>query len=176
MSDHKQKQPRKNNTSRKDSKKSKRFLEELSWLLDTYSDVDFRALAQFAELLDDRPNFEIDQLRHLIASDSNKQLLVGLLPGMFTDRTLFPTNEDIADFSREALNVRIPRWTKKSKFELIGHIVCHTATANDKRLTKLARALSYIAVGDVRLRNLIAHGRRQKKNWNEIIQDIVNRY
>ena len=89
---------------------------------------------------------------------------------MFTERKLFDSNEEIADFAETTLGVTIPRWAKKSKHELIGHIVCNAASLNDRGLEKLVKALSLLSSGDNRARNLVSSRKKEHLNWNEIIQ------
>lgn len=161
-------------TRKLDERKAIHFLEELSWILDRYSDVDFRSLGRMLE----KETFRASQFQMEFndrSSDApNKSVLVGLLPGMFIDELLFASNEDVAEFAETVLNVRIPSWEKKSKFELVGHIVCHTAAANDEKLSKIATALKLVSAGDKKTKSIMAKGRQQKKSWNEIIQRIID--
>lgn len=162
---------RKRQVSRKlDERKAVRFLEEFSWLLDRYADVDLRRLARLLE----RPRLDqISELKDFVPRNPNQLLLVGVLPGMFTDENLFPSNEDIAEFAEKVLDLRLLRWTKKSKFELIGLIVCNLTSADDEKLSRVANALRLIASGDTRARHVITRGRLNRKGWNEIIQELI---
>lgn len=157
-----------------------RFIEELSWLLDRYGDVDLRATSRELLQINKSPAptgknaVTPSAFEGFAPSNPNKMVLVGVLPGMFTDETLFPSNEDIAEFAENVLEVRIPRWDKKSKFELIGHIACNTSIADDAKLCQIASALKRMSTNDTQAKNIIETGRREKKNWNEIIQQLID--
>lgn len=163
----------------KNEKKLLQFLEELSWLLERNSDINFRNISrnvndlltsrrQSSFILDNSSTSEV--LKELEPTNPNKLLLVGILPLIFTDEKLFQSNEDIADFAICVLDVQIPGWNKRSKFELIGHIVCHTAIANEKKLGDIASVLKKISENEKRTKRFILQKRIEKKNWNEIIQ------
>jgi hypothetical protein len=115
------KEPIKKRSSRRDVGRVLRFLEELSWLLDTYNDLDFRALGDLRNTMVHLQPSSINRLERYVPHNPNIMYLVGTLPELFTDTTLFPSNEDIAEFATVALHVEIPRWHKKSKFELERH-------------------------------------------------------
>lgn len=157
-----------------------RFLEELSWLFDRYGDVDlktaskeFEGFVKSAESVS-KASIASSALQEFAPSNPNKMILVGVLPGMFTDENLFSSNEDIADFAEKVLGVKIPRWDKKSKFELIGHITCNTSIADDDKLRQIATALKRMGSNDSHAKNIIQKGRLEKKNWNEIIQQLID--
>lgn len=89
------------------------------------------------------------------------------------DETLFPTNEDVAQFAESVMALRIPRYGKKSKYEIIGHIVCETDALNDQKLAKLVSALAALADGDDRTKRLIRERKEQQFEWNAIIQELA---
>ena len=49
--------------------------------------------------------------------------LVGSMPIILADTDLFPSNEHIAKFANEALEIPISRWEKRSRYEMIGMLV-----------------------------------------------------
>ena len=53
----------------------------------------------------------------------NISALVGCLPNLFLDLDLFKTNADIAEFADAVLKIKISRFEKKSRFEIIGIVV-----------------------------------------------------
>lgn len=106
------------------------------------------------------------------SSNPNKQFLVGALPRVFMDEGLFPTNEDIAQFADAVMELHIPRFAKKSKYEIIGHVVCETDKLNDARLTKLVAALGALAEGDDRAKKLVHQRKAEQFGWNAIIQEL----
>lgn len=164
-------QPRRRPTKRSDPKALFRFIEELSWLLSSYDGTDFKALAKLSDEYMGATSLR-NSLTHR-TGNGREDALVGVIPGILVDETLFPTNEDIADFASSLLDISIPRWQKKSKYELIGHIVCHTHLAPPIRRRKLAEALeSLVADRDILTRQ-IAKQRQGGASWNEVIQSLV---
>jgi hypothetical protein len=150
------------------------FLEELSWLLSSYSDINLTAGVRN---LRNRILHEFDAAAAVGSYESpnpNKQFLVGVLPRVLNDEALFPTNEDIAEFANSVMKVRIPRYHKKSKYELIGHIVCQTNDLDEKGLSKLVHALSILTGGDEKVRRLIKQRKDQNFGWNAIIQELAS--
>ena len=160
---------------RREIQKIEKFLRELGWLLTEYKDVNFRRIPDFVVRRgDDYLAVDVKTLHRFASSNTNKQLLVGILPRMFTDDKLFPNNEDIADFALNVLGTRIPRWQKKSRYELIGHVLCVTAQADDEKLAKVAGALSSRVADETRYKNIMMAGRLQQKSWKEIIQQLID--
>lgn len=161
---------RKKPSKRTDPKAFRRFLQEFSWLMSTYDDLDFRALGEVSEVIGSvhSPSFLSSRTDRPAAA----AMLVGSLPDLFTDETLFPTNEDIADFARFALGVVIPRWSKKSKYEIIGHVVCHTSVAGEERLAQVVEAMRKITDNREHARALISRNKERGLTWNELIQQL----
>lgn len=154
----------------KDPRAFKRFLEELSWLLESHSNLDFRSLGANVEVISETErNFN----RH-VPRNPNIRFLVGALPTVFSDDRYFPTNEDLAEFASQALNLPVPRWEKRSRYELIGLIVCETVKLNDDRLARLVNALSRITSEDPNAQAIFQSRREEKLSWNEIIQRLTH--
>lgn len=154
----------------KDPRAIKRFLEELSWLLESHSNLDFRALGENIEFIGDTErNFS----RH-VPKNPNIRFLVGILPAIFSNEHYFPTNEDLKDFSSEALSLPVSRWEKRSRYELIGLIVCETVKLNDDRLARLVAALSRITTDDPNAQEILQSRKAQKLSWNEVIQKLTH--
>ena len=91
------------------------------------------------------------------------------------DESIFPSNEDIAEFSETALKITIPRWQKKAKFELVGHIVCHAVKLDDLQVANLVRALTLIVDGENAARQILTSRKEQGLSWNEVIQNLLAR-
>lgn len=154
-----------------DPRTVRKFLEELSWVLSTYSNLDFRAIPELVQ-----SSFaakESVNLRHYASKNPNVHFLVGALPVIFADDRLFPSNEDIAEFAMGALSLPISRWEKRSRYELIGLIACETAKLNDAGLTRLVGALSRLTAGDTQARDLMEERRAKKMSWSEMIQRLT---
>jgi hypothetical protein len=159
--------------TRQDSNKASRFLEELSWLLQTYSDIDLKAVSR---ALGDstRQRSVPGSFTSFASPNPNIHFLVGILPLVLRDPTLFATNGAIADFAMSALGLDWERrWEKKSRFELIGEIVCSTIDLNDHELSKLVAALSILADGSTVAKKIVRDAQVSKRGWNEIIQLLV---
>jgi hypothetical protein len=156
---------------RADPRTLARFVEELSWLLSSYDELDYKALGDLSS------NFAEFSRHSTVASRSQRsktaQMLVGVLPSFFLDTEIFPTNEDIIEFSQIALGISIPRWQKKSKNELIGHIVCHTDQASPERLSRVMAALDEALSERGSARNKLASERQSGRSWNEVIQSML---
>ena len=143
----------------------------MSWLLSSYDELDFKALGQLSASFAEAARHSSVISRSTRSKTS--QELVGVLPSFFLDVELFPTNEDIVEFSQMVLGIGIPRWQKKSKHELIGHIVCHTDNASPEKLTRVVAALdeAWNERGTARRRLTIE--RQSGRNWNEVIQSLL---
>lgn len=142
-----------------------RFLEEFSWLLQSYSNLDFRALENLRIGLPRERNVGPE-------NNGNVHFLVGTLPIIFNDLRYFPTNEDIVEFANGALGLDIGRWEKRSRYELIGLIVCETAKLNNPQLDLLVEALSRITSDDVSAQRILVDRKANSLSWNELIQRL----
>jgi hypothetical protein len=163
--------PRKRPSRRFDERSASRFVEELSWLLSAYSDLDFKTLQKMS--FGRERAFAPDLFQKFAPKNPNVVYLVGILPGLFMDESLFASNEDIAEFSFTALGIPIPRWQKKAKFELVGHIVCHAVNLDDRRVAGLVRALTHIIDGEGDARQLLKSRKERGMTWNEVIQNLL---
>ncbi|MDP3821706.1 MAG: hypothetical protein Q8R33_09535 [Burkholderiales bacterium] len=158
---------------RTESAKLFRFLEELSWLMKTYGDIDLKALARSLEESSKKHALS-EGVSSFASPNANIQFLVGVLPLVLRDPTLFPSNGTIADFAMNALGLDWERrWEKKSRFELIGEIVCSTIDLNDGELSRLVRALTVLADGSNTAKKIVRDAQVSKRGWNEIIQLLV---
>jgi len=167
--------------TRRTSKRSEtrtllKFVEELSWLLSSYDDLDFRALGNLGNDLT-RSHKAAENLQNHLAHKRlpTTRLLVGTLPGLLQDDGLFPSNEDIVEFSSMTLGISIPRWQKKSKYELIGHIVCHTDSADQRSLDILVQVLESIMSDKGDIKRNLEQQRKSGLSWNEVIQNLLEK-
>ena len=103
----------------------------------------------------------------------NIHFLVGILPLVLRDESIFATNGAISEFAMTALGMSMVRWEKKSRFELIGEIVCNTVDLDDSELSKLVEALSVLANGDAIARKIVRDAQVSRRGWNEIIQTLI---
>ena len=145
------------------------FIEEFAWLLDANKMVDIKALP--ALLRENIPSL-LEGTGKYASPNPNKHFLIGVLPRLFQDLALFPTNEDIADFARSVLHIAVPRSEKRSKYELIGLIVCSTNGLNDEKLSYLVTALQKITNSEEKINQIIEARKNQTMSWNDAIEQI----
>lgn len=159
-------------SARLDAVKTTRFLEELSWLFQSHHDIDLKAISR--ALADAATQRTVRQGFSSFASPNpNIHFLVGILPLVLRDESIFATNGAIAEFAISALGMDMVRWEKKSRFELIGEIVCNAIDLDDSELSKLVEALSVLAGGDAVARKIVRDAQVSRSGWNEIIQTLL---
>lgn len=171
--------PSQRNTKKKsrDEQTIHRFIEELSWVLASYENLDFKALPELVQVARHRVNVGDEARKGMVgyvSPNPNTHFLVGVLPRMLNDDSVFASNEDIAAFSRDVLDVTVPRWEKKSKYEIIGHIVCNIYGLDDRALENLVRALSKLVSGDKKAEQIFRKEKAQRTSWNEVIRLLSN--
>src|SRR4051812_46315694 len=89
----------------RDEKRAMAFLEEFAWLLSSYPRLDFRVLPGVLRGNIASGSAARTAVGGYASSNPNKQFLVGALPRVLTDETLFPTNEDIAQFAQSVMDL-----------------------------------------------------------------------
>lgn len=174
MSDERRRRPPSKAEKIRDPRTMTKFLEELSWVLNSYSNVDFRAIPDFIRHGNGDGVSRPRELETYVSKNPNIHFLVGVLPVIFSNERIFPSNEHIAEFGNAALGLQISRWDKRSRYELIGLIVCETVRLDDSRLSTLVKALQKIAAEDPHAQNLIQNTSSRKVNWNEVIQRLTS--
>lgn len=155
------------------------FLEQLTWLIESKGrrlDLDF--LRQLLMDYEDRSGFE-DKLspsvrkfaKNYIAENPDKHFLVGALPSLLQDEKLFPSNKDIAEFSGQFMGIPVSRFEKRSRYEMIGLVVCAVNDLSKTALNRIATRLSSL-VGNERLLFEIAEekARNAMFSWNDVIR------
>jgi hypothetical protein len=158
----------------RDSRKATSFLEELTWLLSSYSNLDFKSLPGVLTGASQANALAKTALNSYTSNNPNKHFLVGALPRVLIDESIFPTNEDIAQFALTVMDVRVSRYEKKSKYEIIGHLVCETDRLDDRKLAKLVSALARLTNGGDKTRTMVKNLKAQNFGWNEIIQQLAS--
>lgn len=159
-----------------DERTIRQFIEELSWVLSTYSNLDFRALPKILENNSPK-NYEVAQsINDYISPNHNIHFFVGVLPNILNNKAIFPTKEKIAYFADEALDVDISKWNNKTKYEMIGQIVCMINTLNDEKLANVITALTKLISGNESAKKwLKTESETQQRNWNEVIRQLYDR-
>lgn len=107
------------------------------------------------------------------SKDANKHFLIGVLPRLFQDRSLFPQNEDIVDFAASALRLNMSRSEKRSRYEIIGKVICETDALDEQQLTDLVKALEIISGNSDKLELMAEKKKSGSFSWNETIQELI---
>jgi hypothetical protein len=173
MSEKSLKEPHTAAERNRETMKTRRFLEELAWLFKTYSSLEPSFIAKVLTSSVSENATATYAVGKYASANPNKQFLVGALPKVFMDEMLFPTNEHIAQFAESVMELQIPRYSKKSKYEIIGHIVCETDALNDQKLEKLVSALGSLADADDRTKRFVRDRIAHNFEWNAIIQELA---
>ena len=160
--------------SKKDILKAKRLLEELTWFLSNYGVSDIKKAIGAIDKLSGEAELDFKSIKQYESPNPNKHFLTGVLPNLFTDTSIFASNEDIAKFSEQVLKLSIPRADKKSKFELIGRVVCEINMLNDSDLQKLGDALIKLLGSELAKEKIRLNKKDDTFSWNLVIQELVN--
>jgi len=152
-----------------------RFIEELSWLFETNKNLDLKkALIELENVVNDS-NAVQNLAKEYQSPNPNKHFLIGVLPKLFQDIRLFPVNESIAKFAKEVLEIKVSRYEKRSKYELIGMIVCKTEELSDSKLENLVAALTQITGNDEKIQAIQKERETINFSWNETIQKLTSK-
>ena len=161
-----------NNINKKKVQQAINFIEELSWLINSKNTLDLKEIPALLRSLTIENTSGI--AKKYSSKNQNKNALVGVLPNLFLDTELFAVNADIAEFSKTILKIEIPRFDKKSRFEIIGLIVCEVPKLNDNDLEVLVNAIEKLT-GDIdKLKKLRAEKQKANFSWNQTIQELNN--
>lgn len=113
--------------------------------------------------------------RHYESQDPNKHFLIGVLPRLFQDKALFPLNDDIVEFAISALGIFISRSSRKrSRYEIIGNVICEADTLDEQKLTSLVKALEKLVGNKEMLNKTIERKKQGDFSWNETIQELLS--
>ncbi|MEH6740923.1 MAG: hypothetical protein V7695_20610 [Sulfitobacter sp.] len=158
---------------RSDPRELSRFVEELSWFLKSFDDLDYNALSNFSHEMNAMISSS-QKLRENASIDGKTAVLVGVLPDFLMDNTLFPNIEGIVEFSAAALGLSIGRWQKKSRYEIIGQIVCHTNDASLERVNRLSDLIEEMLDNKTSVRKSIVRNREIGHSWSEVISSLYD--
>lgn len=164
---------KKDQLAKADLQKASMALDDLVW---TMQKVDIDQLKDAAEAL--RSSLTRDVPTSSVAksyrsSNPNKHFLIGVLPRLFQDKALFPQNEDIADFAATILRLEMSRTEKRSRYEIIGKVVCETDSLNEMNLSLLVEALEKLVEDKDKLAQMAAKKRAGSFSWNETLQELL---
>lgn len=149
------------------------LIEELSWLLDSNKNI---SLKDIAEIIRQQSNSGSSISGSVVSkythSNPNKQFLVGALPSLLQDNSLFKSNSEMLDFAEDVLRLSPSRAAKRSRTEYIGWIVCEVSNLNDKDLESLVQTLSAIVGDENKIKKMKAAKKEPNFSWNTTIQKL----
>ena len=159
-----------NNT---DLKKLINFIEELSWVLKSYKDLEVNELLNEIKLNQEIRNSLVHN-KNLSHGYDDKSRLIGILPGLLNDKKLFSLNSDLIEFAESAFEINITRPEKRSRYEIIGLIIMELFESKNTKVLGITDSIQKLA-NNTRLKNKL----RRKKNssnfsWNKAIREITN--
>lgn len=150
------------------------FIEELSWLVDSKKNLKLSEIPTLLRAKLDSQERASGSTDKYVSPNPNIHYLIGTLPRLFQDTKLFSSNEEIADFAKEVLKINITRVEKRSKYELIGLIVCETDMLDDKKLDNLVKSLGIITGSREKIKTLANEKSTIGFSWNETIRKLTN--
>lgn len=154
-------------------KRASMTLEDLAFLLKQLKVESLFEAAEALALLSRSASIGGEKLERR-PGDPNKHYLIGALPRLLQDKILFPQNEDIVDFAAAALGLEMSRSEKRSRYEIIGKVICETDGLSGRELGRLVRALER-AVGDTGYFDELRKRKRSADfSWNETIQLLAD--
>ncbi|MBL8309007.1 MAG: hypothetical protein JNL19_01155 [Burkholderiales bacterium] len=151
------------------------LLQELVWALQSRESSDLLSgvshLRQLA-MKDRTERRAHDKRLPVHARQRDLKALVGSMPLVLADAELFPSNEDIAKFAVEALQISIARWEKRSRYEMIGMLVMESMNASPQRLREVGRLLNKISDESESMAQIKLNSRQTGFTWNEAIRSL----
>lgn len=161
-----------NKKTKKDFEKSINFLEDLCWLLDSGKKNNYNEIIKIIKDIKSNQNFSVVNANHF---ENKADTLIGILPKLLTDTTLFDTNRALAQFSNEILGIDILNWHKRSRNEMIGVIICKVQASPEVRNGISAYLLSDILENKEKIKKLQKETENSNNQflWNDAIHKIV---
>ena len=161
------------NVTKKDIHELFNFMEELSWIMSRYNSIDIKNRKDdLYKYLIEKNDFStsFDNLTRYKHENSNKNYLVGTLPKFFQDREIFEKNSDLSDFG-DFLGIRLKNPDKKSRYEIIGAMLCAISEMDENSLDKLVNAIDKI-MHDEKILAKIKSDKTEKYDWNSVIRSL----
>lgn len=149
------------------------FIEELSWLLDSKRKLKLSDIPGILRSQIQDNNTAASAANKYASPNPNIHYLIGALPRLFQDKKLFPKNEDIASFASDVLGVEISRIEKRSKYELIGMVICECNELNDAKLEDMVSALAAITGNSEKINKFVEERKSTGFSWNETIRKLA---
>lgn len=150
------------------------FIEELSWLLESKNKL---KLSEIPSVLKNNLNtfdYRKNSTVNYVSPNPNIHYLIGVLPRLFQDTKIFQRNEDIVAFAKEVLRIKVSRSDKRSRYELIGLIVCECNELNDNTLESLVYSLTKIIENSEKINQMAIEKSNVGFSWNETIRRLAD--
>lgn len=166
-----------NNThkSKAELKKLLMSLERIEWAL---KDIDPKTIHEAREFVSN--SIEVSNKRRKVFSENENisnslDFLTGILPTLFKDRKLFPKNEDIISFTQDLIGLgKVSRVDKRSRYEIIGLVVCEATVSSSAKLDRLISAITVI-LNDESVRKSFEVMRKDESfSWNDAISRMFD--
>jgi hypothetical protein len=152
------------------------LMEEFSWVISKYKNVDFKNVqSNLLNIINEQNSYDTDLMsfKRYKDKDSNKNYLIGVLPKFFQDKDLFEKNLDLAEFA-ECLGIYLNNPEKKSRYEIIGTMLCNISEMDELSLDRFVRAIELLLVNEP-LRQDIKKLRdihKSSYSWNQVIKAL----
>lgn len=163
------------NLSRMELNELIKFVEEAANLVSKYNSNDIKkiknSIQQVENDITDYSHYNLN-LKRYNHRNSNKNYLVGILPKFFQDRELFERNSDLARFANY-LGINLSSPEKKSRFEIIGTMLCVISEMDEQSLDKLVKAIENLMSNENVLNGLKSIKQVEPSySWNEVIRAL----
>ncbi len=157
-----------NKKNKKEFEKSINFLEDLCWLLDSGKNNNYGELIKIISNIKKGNNLSTQ-----LGQEPDE--LIGILPRLLTDKSLFDTNSDLAQFSSEVLGIEILNWHKRSRNEMIGVIICKVQESEEIRNGISSYVLNNILQNKEQIKRIQKETENSNNQflWNDAIHKIV---
>lgn len=160
-------------TNKVQSQKASMALDDLVWAIQKINVAQLKNAADLLRVSLSEDSNTSNVARSYKSNNPNKHFLIGVLPRLFQDRELFPQNEDIAEFAATVLHLEFSRTGKRSRYEIIGKVICETDTLDDTKLFTLVQALEQLVGDKDKLAQMIVKKKAGSFSWNETLQDLL---
>lgn len=162
--------------SKKELNELVNLMEEFSWVITKYKNVDFRNVqSNLLNIINEQDfyNSNLTSFKRYKDKDSNKNYLIGVLPKFFQDKELFEKNLDLAEFA-ECLGIYLNNPEKKSRYEIIGTMLCSISEMDELSLDKFVRAIEVLLSHDDLRQDIKAMRNVHKSSysWNQVIKAL----
>lgn len=156
--------------SKKEFDKAINFLEDLCWLLDSGKKNNYNEIIKIISDIKYSQEYSLSN-----QSGQNADILIGILPKLLTDTTLFDTNKTLAQFSSEVLGIDILNWHKRSRNEMIGVIICKVQESANVRDGISTFVLTNILKNKEQIKRIQRETEDAHNHflWNDAIHKIV---